>query len=954
MAADQLIKNVDLDSYPSHGFKSLLQEYCQKMKIDYPSYRTSQCDDGTSKYLGHFVSNVLAVGQNFTGGYCSKRKAAEQDAAKQALKNIQQTLISSTPSSQNIATYSNPSIITNTNNSQANLSQSLESSFTPQHQTTPIKSYKNILQEFAQGSAKLLPSYTVDTTNSGFIAEVNFEGVRYKSKIAHSTKKAAEQNAAESALQALGLVRDSPSETVVSEKFESVLKNTPAKNDFTGCSKDQLYLSSPAINISYKSYLQEHVVQRGWRGPSYMTTYHQGGAQTVVQFCGKSLTGKPASTKKLSEQLAAREALVNLGFSDPELLNDIIIKKKYKTKEKKIAECTQTNSPANTLQLRTLDPDELLFQTLLPVITKRNTADDEENDYPPAKRCKLGYNTAQGYNIEGACAPLLPTPSQSDVLSVGEVWKEKKNVVLVGNSETSFILFCSRVASMCQLMNTRTMELVNLEPGHRIVGLDGEFVEYQGKVALRAERCADVEIPDSPDPVLTSCGVLLLSAQQQEKFVFILSHLIAHQVLLQRCIFSSAFLNVGHTLAMFLRRTVRGLPVQLNVDELTADIKYWLSWELHDIMEMDLSRIRCGTHALTKTVSERVPDVLKHPLPPPLQELQARAKEEFRRRENLNIPFDDVHPWGPPKGNFRHKIITTGLHIETPVECAVRELREESGIVLDPSDLLDVAYIDLPQRANPNPHIGDTVRYFLYLHNPQTEDLVTSYFNSGSYFLNQQAELAAKMPSPSSSASPCFTSGAENFDNSGLNTSHEQHITSSFTSTPLPSALEYCNPDHVTTGRLNLPAAPQATHTLYYDNTGSPWEVAGALEGANFCTEDEVWNDESQQKRGVKRRHSETNYTSFYDMATPQKSTTRQGSVTPGGSGVEATPVGGRVEGSSPQTQSPQVYGSLHEECAWFYLDEARRKSPVFEEIFNTKDFQQLLALANAVNKTQT
>lgn len=46
--------------------------------------------------------------------------------------------------------------------------------------------------------------------------------------------------------------------------------------------------------------------------------------------------------------------------------------------------------------------------------------------------------------------------------------------------------------------------------GYHIVGLDACYTDHKGKVALKAERCADIIIPESPDPVLTSCGVVLL------------------------------------------------------------------------------------------------------------------------------------------------------------------------------------------------------------------------------------------------------------------------------------------------------------------------------------------------------------------------------------------------------------------------------------------------------------
>ena len=58
----------------------------------------------------------------------------------------------------------------------------------------------------------------------------------------------------------------------------------------------------------------------------------------------------------------------------------------------------------------------------------------------------------------------LPLQHRRD-LSVGEIWKEKKNVVIVGDAESSFILYCTRVPGTCKIFNTRTMSLVELEPG---------------------------------------------------------------------------------------------------------------------------------------------------------------------------------------------------------------------------------------------------------------------------------------------------------------------------------------------------------------------------------------------------------------------------------------------------------------------------------------------------------
>ena len=65
----------------------------------------------------------------------------------------------------------------------------------------------------------------------------------------------------------------------------------------------------------------------------------------------------------------------------------------------------------------------------------------------------------------------LPLDHRRD-LTVGEIWKEKKNIVVVGDAEASFILYCARIPGTCNIFNTRTMSLVLLEPGKRKVSTD--------------------------------------------------------------------------------------------------------------------------------------------------------------------------------------------------------------------------------------------------------------------------------------------------------------------------------------------------------------------------------------------------------------------------------------------------------------------------------------------------
>ena len=51
--------------------------------------------------------------------------------------------------------------------------------------------------------------------------------------------------------------------------------------------------------------------------------------------------------------------------------------------------------------------------------------------------------------------------------------------------------------------------------------------------------------------------------------------------------------------------------------------------------------------------------------------------------------------------------LSSGLFIEPAADCAVRELKEETGIMLDVDEIKDCVQIDLPQNDNLNPHKGN-------------------------------------------------------------------------------------------------------------------------------------------------------------------------------------------------------------------------------------------------------
>ena len=53
--------------------------------------------------------------------------------------------------------------------------------------------------------------------------------------------------------------------------------------------------------------------------------------------------------------------------------------------------------------------------------------------------------------------------------------------------------------------------------GHCLTGLEAECVKYQGKIALEASQCEDITTPETPNPVLISCGVAVLYHDKENR-----------------------------------------------------------------------------------------------------------------------------------------------------------------------------------------------------------------------------------------------------------------------------------------------------------------------------------------------------------------------------------------------------------------------------------------------------
>lgn len=781
-------------------------------------------------------------------------------------------------------------------------------------------SFKNLLQERAQKMGLALPKYETTLEGPGFVCTVTFNGQQFKSEGISSNKKLAQQNAASVAIKQLNSEQGTEGNSLL-------LKTDGSIGILSTASTTEKFASTPEkfdATLSYKNLFQENCQQRGNKPPTYSTSWNGPGFVSFVCFGDKTVSSNvPCTTKKQAEQLAAREALLAIGVQDPE--NAFRNKGSRKNKSKRTFtprtgfRRTWVHSHGGQEPQRNAWGDTDYFWEKA-VASKRFKLDPTES---PAKRGKFEETTFA-----------LPREHRQD-LTVGEIWKEKKNIVIVGNAESSFILYCTRVPGTCNIFNTRTMSLVLLEPGHRIVGLDACYTDHNGKVALQAERCADVVIPETPDPVLTSCGVVLLYQDPQSSSL---------QVLLKRYLSSQAFVNVAAALAQYFRRMVSGRPVQLDIQSLTEHIGGWMLEEVLSIAAMHeaaLHQLFCHMWKFSK----RWCSVLNPPLPRDLELLKARAKDELARRQASDVQHseDFYHPWSLPKGNFKHRMLSTGLFIEPAVDCAVRELKEETGIKLDKDVVKNSPWLDLLQTDNFNPHKGDMVKYFLYVYQPDGSEEVN--MSQESDLGNSSVECEGEQTKGGVEDSfPKFPA---------LDTSFEQEIIKERQDEEHGEEDPHELQKHIQedSNSLNREMEKDIDHEpLQLDQE----HVTVGIEQSTCSGIEEAL----EEKRGIKRKRDDDD-DDDYEVNNKRSHETKD-CLLPG---ISSTPnkcdnsLGSLTMPMSKDKQevitakSPYVQGSVHEECAWFAIEEARIKSPVFEQIYHTEQFTQLLASISTTEK---
>lgn len=290
-------------------YKSVLFEYCQKKKINRPSFSTLPAEGDVSGFQSEVTIEGTAFGP---GGVFSKKKQAENDASRVCLISLgllkkpeeegkgeelvklapQQTESTSgvqeTPTeaeqrseavvqeesdtkqalpvpaeSANLVISSSPVAVPNQpSNGVSSTSAFGYNDQSPVHSVL-TKRPKSILQEFCQKSKMSLPVYDTQASYqgnriSGYTCVLTLNDVTYPSDSIYPNKRDAEHSAAAKALASLDPINIMHSPYSI--RSQGPLPSPP--------------LSSPTFSthsVSYKNLLQEHMQQRSLESPIYDT-----------------------------------------------------------------------------------------------------------------------------------------------------------------------------------------------------------------------------------------------------------------------------------------------------------------------------------------------------------------------------------------------------------------------------------------------------------------------------------------------------------------------------------------------------------------------------------------------------------------------------------------------------------------------------------------------------------
>ncbi|KAI8498884.1 protein of unknown function (DUF4559) [Branchiostoma belcheri] len=258
----------------SISYKNTLQEYLDKEKLPKAKYKRLE-GEGSNAGQPPFTFRVVLQYKNALfrpdGGFASK-KVATQKACELALQRLGQS-----------------------------------------HLTNDPTHFRAELQEYLRKQGQDQPEINYTQDEMGFYAEVKLTGTaEFPPGDTSTTRKEAEQNAAEKALLALGVPLPAVS---VRPRQASPVHGTKASNkdDTKAASESRAVVTKDGTD--YKAILKEHVKKQKLSDPFYKTTPDGVIYQSTVTFqtAGAYQTTEPAKGKKEAEQNAANAVVRMLG-----------------------------------------------------------------------------------------------------------------------------------------------------------------------------------------------------------------------------------------------------------------------------------------------------------------------------------------------------------------------------------------------------------------------------------------------------------------------------------------------------------------------------------------------------------------------------------------------------------------------------------------------------------------
>jgi len=235
------------------SFKNSLQEYCQKLKLEKPVYKTEKTLDGNFTSTVSFGTNFVVASQNH-----GTIKQAERQVSFDALRQLEYL-------SDTQAEYMQQFISAGSKRKSSPMADE-----GPPAKQVPA-TFKQRLNQMAQKREITDPTFeTVEVADVGFLTSVSFADGKSFTGAIQAKKKNAEQSAAHITLFCSGFVLDAPPGfNTTTGEFESAARLIAAPSidsSFTTATS-----TSPVVKKAYKSRLLEYCQKNKLPAPIYNT-----------------------------------------------------------------------------------------------------------------------------------------------------------------------------------------------------------------------------------------------------------------------------------------------------------------------------------------------------------------------------------------------------------------------------------------------------------------------------------------------------------------------------------------------------------------------------------------------------------------------------------------------------------------------------------------------------------